>query len=137
MRMSEKVSGTFEVKLDPQGVPGKRTGATLGRMSIDKQFEGPLKATSAGEMLSAMTDVQGSAAYVAIEHVTGTLNGLKGSFVLQHSAWMAHRDQALEVRVVPDSGTGDLVGLSGRMDIRIEDGQHFYDFEYELPPIAG
>ena len=131
--MSEKVSGTFEVKLEPKGVPLKQDGATLGRMAIDKQFYGPLDASSVGEMLSAMTEVPGSAAYVAMEHISGKLNGLEGCFVLQHSAWMAHGEDALKITVVPDSGTDALAGITGTMNIRIEDGQHYYDFEYELP----
>jgi len=134
--MLEKVSGSFVVKLEPQGAPKKKQGATLGRMAIDKQFSGPLDAKSEGEMLSALTEIQGSAGYVAIEHVSGNLSGLEGSFVLQHNAWMAHGREYLEVTVVPDSGTGDLIGISGRMAIRIEDGKHYYDFEYELPQLA-
>ena len=102
-------------------------------MSIDKTFHGDLEATSHGEMLTAMTGVKGSAVYVAIERVTGTLNGKRGSFVLHHRGVMHDGEQELEVIVVPDSGTGELEGISGEMKIRIEDGKHFYDFKYGLP----
>ena len=121
--------GTFEVKLAPLAtdVP------TASRMSIDKQFHGDLEATSKGEMLSVMTEVKGSAGYVAMERVTGTLHGRSGSFVLQHSATMNRGAPQLSVTVVPDSGTGELAGLSGKMAINIEAGKHSYEFEYVLP----
>jgi len=120
-------TGTFEVKLAPQ-----QTEAPIGRMSIDKQFHGDLEATSKGEMLSAMTEVKGSAGYVAIERVTGTLHGRKGSFVLQHAGTMNRGAASLSVTVVPDSGTGELAGVSGKMAINIEAGKHSYEFEYTL-----
>lgn len=128
-----KASGKFEVKVRPldayaQGV----NGISLGRMSIGKIFDGDLRATSKGEMLSAMTLVKGSAGYVAIEQVSGTLSGKKGSFVLQHFGTMRKGKDHLILEVVPDSGTDQLSGLAGRMLITIEDGQHFYEFEYEL-----
>jgi hypothetical protein len=127
-------SGTFEVKLVPQKPDNKEAeGANLGRMSIDKKFSGDLEATSKGEMLSAMTDVNGSAGYVAIERVSGTLQGRKGTFVLQHSGTMTRGAPELSVTVVPDSGTGDLAGLAGRMTIKIDAGKHFYEFDYTLP----
>jgi hypothetical protein len=122
-------SGTFEVKLAPQK-PDKETN--IGRMSIDKQFHGDLEATSKGEMLSAMTDVKGSAGYVAIERVTGRLHGRSGSFVLQHSGTMTRGESQLSVTVVPDSGTEGLAGLAGTLTIRIADKQHFYEFDYTL-----
>ena len=125
------VSGAFDVKLAPQEAYNK-ADTTLGRMSIDKQFHGAIEATSKGEMLSASTSVKGSAGYVAIERVTGTLNGKNGSFVLQHYATMTRGAPQLTITVVPDSGTGELEGLSGKMNIRIENGKHFYDFEYAL-----
>jgi hypothetical protein len=99
-------------------------------MSIDKQFHGDLDATSQGEMLSAMSAVEGSAGYVAIERVSGTLHGRSGSFVLQHNATMTRGAPYLNIIVVPDSGTGDLVGLTGSMNIIITDGKHFYEFDY-------
>lgn len=104
----------------------------LARFALDKTYEGDLSASSQGEMLSAMTTVQGSAGYVAIEQVTGTLNGKQGSFVLQHFGTMRQGDSYLKLEVVPDSGSGELQGLTGTMGIRIEDGQHFYDFEYKI-----
>ena len=105
----------------------------LGRRSIDKQFQGALDATSQGMMLSAGTATRGSAGYVAIEQVTGVLDGRRGSFVLQHHATMNRGEPNLSIIVVPDSGTDELTGLSGTMGIRIADGKHFYDFEYTLP----
>lgn len=111
----------------------KAEGSTLGRMSIDKQFHGDLEATSKGEMLSAMTAVQGSAGYVAIERVTGKLHGRSGSFVLQHAGTMTRGEPRLSVTVVPDSGSGQLVGLTGQMTINIAEGQHSYVFDYTLP----
>jgi hypothetical protein len=130
--MSNRATGTFEVKLVPQTPDGKFEDATMGRMTIDKQFHGDLEATSKGQMLSAMTDVKGSAGYVAIERVTGTLSGRSGTFVLQHTGTMARGEQSLSVTVVPDSGTGQLAGLAGKMTIKIEGGKHFYEFEYTL-----
>lgn len=128
-----KISGKFEVKLNPLGFYGQGIdGVNLGRMSIDKTFFGELEATSKGEMLSAMTATQGSAGYVAIEQVSGTLSGKQGSFVLQHLGTMDKGEQRLILEVVPDSGAGELVGLKGSMEINIEEGQHFYVFEYEL-----
>jgi hypothetical protein len=127
------VSGTFEVKLAPQpSAPGVEA-AQLGRMSIDKRFHGPLEATSLGEMLSAGTAVTGSAGYVAIERVTGTLEGREGSFVLMHYGLMERGTPSLRVSVVPDSGTGALEGIRGEMTIRVEAGRHEYGFDYTLP----
>ncbi len=123
-------SGTFEVKLTPQGTDNKE--AVVGRMSIDKQFQGDIEGTSKGEMLSAMTSVKGSAGYVAIEQVSGTLHGHRGTFVLQHTGTMNRGAPQLNITVVPDSGTGELVGLTGKMTIVIADGKHSYDFEYTL-----
>lgn len=124
-------SGTFEVKLTPQ-VTGAETEPTLGRLSIDKQFHGDLEATSRGQMLTAGTDVEGSAGYVAIETVIGTLHGCSGTFALQHSGTMTRGAPQLEIHVVPDSGTGELAGLSGKMSITIADGKHSYDLEYAI-----
>ena len=126
-----RASGTFEVKVSPQAVDDK-TDASLGRMSLDKQFHGDLEATSKGEMLSATTSVKGSAGYVAIERVSGKLHGRSGTFVLQHSGTMTRGEPQLTITVVPDSGTGQLTGLAGKMNINIVDGKHFYDFEYTL-----
>ena len=129
--MSTRASGTFDVKVTPQGTPDTAEGSALGRMSLDKQFHGDLVGTGKGEMLTAMTDTKGSAGYVAIERVTGTLKGRSGSFVLQHTGTMAHGTQQLTIVVVPDSGTGELKGISGTMTIRIADGKHFYEFDYQ------
>lgn len=126
-----KISGIFDVKLQPLDAYAKGLeGASLGRMSIDKTFFGELSAESKGEMLNAKSPNQGSAGYVAIEHVSGTLSGKKGTFVLQHYGTMSVHKNQLILEVVPDTGTGELAGLSGKMAIRIEDGQHYYDFEY-------
>ena len=126
-------SGTFDVKVTPQAAEeGSDTG--LGRMSLDKQFHGDLDGTSKGFMLaSAATVVKGSGGYVAMERVTGTLKGRTGSFVLQHSGTMTRGTPQLSVTVVPDSGTGQLEGLTGTMAIKAADGKHSYDFEYTLP----
>lgn len=130
--VTNRASGTFEVKLAPQDLAHKAEGSTLGRMSIDKQFHGDLEATSQGEMLTATTSVQGSAGYVAIERVSGTLQGRSGTFVLQHSGTMTRGEPHLVITVVPDSGTGQLAGLTGKMMITIAEGKHSYDFEYTL-----
>ena len=130
--MAEHARGTFEVKLLPQTVEGEGADAVLGRMSIDKQLHGDLEGTSKGAMLTAGTPVKGSAGYVAIERVSGTLKGRKGSFILQHSATMTRGVPQLSITVVPDSGTEDLVGLAGTFGIEITDGKHSYDFEYTL-----
>lgn len=128
-----KVKGTFEVDMQPLEYSGEaKDGIQLGRMSLDKTFYGDLMASSKGEMLSAMTPVKGSAGYVVIEQTRGTLNGKKGSFVLQHFGMMNRGAQRLTLEVVPDSGTGELEGLSGSMEIIIEEGKHFYMFDYEL-----
>lgn len=127
-----RVSGPFEVKLLPLEISHQEEPATLGRLSINKQFHGALEATSKGEMLSAGTAVKGSAGYVAIEKVTGSLDGRSGSFVLQHSATMNRGVPQLSITVVPDSGAGELEGISGRMEIVIEAGKHSYNFDYSL-----
>ncbi len=121
-------SGEFDVKLSALPAANK----ALGRLSIDKTFRGDLVATSNGEMLSAGTAVKGSAGYVAIEQVTGTLAGRAGTFILQHNGIMRRGEGKLLVSVVPDSGTGELAGLDGIMTIRVAGGKHFYEFEYEL-----
>ena len=130
--MTTRATGTFEVKLNPQAMDDKAEGAPLGRMSIDKQFRGDLEASSKGEMLTAGTVASGSAGYVAIEQVSGTLHGSRGTFVLQHSGTMMRGAQNLTITVVPGSGTGELVGLVGTMTIKITDGRHTYEFEYRL-----
>lgn len=128
-----KAIGTFEVKLLPlEPYAVSDNGINLGRMSIDKTFAGDLQAQSQGEMLTALTPTEGSAGYVAIEQVSGSLHGKKGSFVLQHFGISDGEAQRLILEVVPNSGTGKLARLSGKMAISIEDGQHLYEFEYSL-----
>lgn len=129
-------SGIFSVKMLPQENAADTPptpGATLGRLRLDKHYQGELQASAHGQMLSAVTPTAGSAGYVAIEHVSGTLHGRSGSFVLQHHGLMTRGDKQLTITVVPDSGTGELAGLEGRLDIRIVEGQHFYAFDYALP----
>jgi hypothetical protein len=129
--MSSRATGTFDVRLTPQ-TTDDADGSSLARMSLDKQFHGDLEGTSKGEMLSAGTGVKGSAGYVAIERVSGTLQGRRGTFVLQHSGTMTRGAPRLTITVVPDSGTGQLVGLAGTMMIEIANGKHSYLFEYTL-----
>jgi hypothetical protein len=121
-------AGTFEVKMTPE----QSAHPVPGRMSIDKQFHGDLEATSKGEMLMAGTAIKGSAGYVALEQVTGTLGGRRGSFILQHNGTMTRGTPELSVTVVPDSGTDELTGLSGRLTIDIVEGKHSYGFDYTL-----
>ncbi len=130
--MTTQASGTFEVRLTPQTQDEQFGDAMLGRMTIDKQFHGDLEGNSKGQMLTAGTAVKGSAGYVAIEQVSGKLHGRNGTFVLQHSGTMTRGVPQLIVTVVPDSGTGQLVGLTGKMIIKIEDSKHSYEFEYTL-----
>jgi hypothetical protein len=120
--------GTFEVRLTPQA----SGDSAIGRMSFDKQFQGDLEGTSKGEMLTGGSVASGSGGYVAMELVSGTLHGRRGTFVLQHSGTMTPQSQHLTVSVVPASGTGQLVGIAGTMTITIADGKHSYDFEYAL-----
>jgi hypothetical protein len=129
----QHAKGTFEVTLAPLSLHDPGAGSQLGRLSLDKQFQGDLTGTGKGEMLSALTDVKNSAGYVAIERVTGILHGKSGSFVLQHSGTMTRGAQQLVITVVPDSGTGALAGIAGTMVITITDGKHFYEFSYTLP----
>jgi hypothetical protein len=129
--MTTHASGSFDVTLTPQAA-SEAEGAAIGRLLIDKQFHGDIEATSQGQMLAAGTATEGSAGYVAIELATGTVHGRSGSFVLQHNGTMARGEGQLVITVVPDSGTGELVGLEGRMTITIVDGKHMYGFGYTL-----
>ena len=133
-RMTKHASGTFDVKVTPQKADNKEAETSkLGRMSLDKQFHGDMEGSSAGEMLSAMSEVKGSGGYVAMERLKVTLNGRSGTFVLLHSGTMVKgTPQMWSVTVVPDSGTEDLVGISGTMTIKIEGKNHSYEFEYLL-----
>ncbi len=128
--MSE-ARGTFDVKVIPQPADDAASGP-FGRLFLDKQFHGDLEGGSKGQMLASGTGKDGSGAYVALELVTGALNGRKGSFVLQHTGTMTKNVATMNVTVVPDSGTGDLIGLSGTMTIVIADGKHSYVFAYSL-----
>jgi len=126
--MTNRATGTFEVKMSPQ-----EADMSVGRMTIDKQFQGDLVGTSKGQMLMASSEsVKNSAGYVAIEKVTGALNGRRGSFYLQHNGVMTRGAGELTITVIPDSGTDELVGLRGKMNIIIAEGQHSYEFEYTL-----
>lgn len=129
-----RASGTFDVKLTP--LPLHTAGeATLGRMALAKVLHGALEATSHGEMLTATTEIRGSAGYVAIERITGTLDARAGSFALQHLGVMTRGVGEMSITVVPDSGTGELVGLAGTLTIHNVDGKHSYDFDYTLPDV--
>jgi len=128
-----RATGSFDVRLTPDDAPDVAPGSTLAGLTLDKVFRGDLEGSSAGRMLSAGTDVRGSAGYVAIERVVGTLSGKSGTFVLQHNGVMTRGAGQLTIAVVPDSGTGDLIGLAGTMSIDITDGKHLYEFEYTLP----
>jgi hypothetical protein len=129
--VTQTATGTFVVKLTPQ----ECSDATLGRMTLDKRFEGDLDATSKGEMLAASTGVKSSAGYVALERVSGALHGRSGTFVLQHSGTMDRGAPQLTIAVVPDSGTGDLTGLQGTMAIDIAGGVHSYTFDYRIATV--
>jgi len=125
--------GTFDVKITPQASDLAPDGPSLGRMSLDKHYHGDLQGPAKGEMITAAgTAVKESAAYSAVERVTGSLHGKKGSFALQHTGVMNRGTPSLNITVVPDSGTGELVGLTGKLDIIIEGKQHFYVFDYEI-----
>ncbi len=131
--MPHHARGTFDVDLKPLPAEEVTGGEAVGRMSIGKSFHGDLEGTSKGQMLAVQTGVEGSAGYVAMEIVTGTLAGRSGTFALQHTGTMTRGAPHLAVTVVPDSGTGELAGLAGNLSIDIKDGKHFYDFEYTLP----
>ncbi len=130
--MATQAKGTFDVKLTPQAPDDQSASAPVGRMSIDKEFHGDLEGTSKGQMLAISGTVEGSAGYVAMEQVTGTLHGRSGAFALQHTGIMTRGEGHLTVTVVPDSGTGQLMGLAGRMMIHIADGKHLYEFDYTV-----
>ncbi len=130
--MTIHISGLFDVKMSPQAAT-ENEEASIGRMLLDKQFHGALEANSKGQMIAHMTSVKGSAGYVAMEKVVGTLQGRKGSFVLQHSGTMNRGEATLVLTVVPDSASDELEGLTGSMTITVTDGKHFYGFDYDLP----
>jgi Protein of unknown function (DUF3224) len=125
--------GHFTVEMKPQPGQTDVAGVALGRMSLDKRFEGDLVGSGQGEMLTALTPVKGSAGYVAVERFTGTLHGQAGSFVFQHSGTMDQGAQRLAISVVPDSGTEGLTGLRGTFKLNVAEGRHTYEFKYTLP----
>jgi hypothetical protein len=132
--MNQRATGSFDVKVVPQKPDTQvARAAGLSRLTIDKRFHGDLEGTSKGEMLALQTDTKGSAGYVALERVTGKLKGQQGSFVLQHSATMTRGEPDSKITVVPDSATGELAGLSGKMNITVAaDGAHHYEFEFKI-----
>jgi predicted flavoprotein YhiN len=132
--MSQRANGSFDVKVTPQKPDTQiARAANLSRLTIDKRFHGDLEGISKGEMLALQTEVKGSAGYVALERVTGKLMGLSGSFVLQHSASMTRGEPKSEISVVPDSASGELRGLSGKMNISVAaDGAHSYQFDFKI-----
>jgi hypothetical protein len=131
-RLAEHAKGTFEVKVIAQP-PDDKDDPNLGRFLLDKQFHGDLEGASKGQMLTAGTAMKGSGGYVAVEKISGTLRGRSGTFVLQHIGTMTQGTPEMSVTVVPDSGTGELVGISGRLTIIVADGKHSYEFAYSLP----
>jgi hypothetical protein len=131
--MMRHAGGTFDAKTIPLAPDDATAGIAISRYALDKQFHGDLEAVSKGEMLGSGDPSKGAAGYVAIEQVTGTLDGHKGSFALQHIGVMDHGSFELTVLVVPGSGTGELIGIAGKMAITIAAGKHSYQFEYTLP----
>lgn len=128
-----KISGEFTVSLNPlDNSFDQNSEVNFGRMSIDKTYEGDMSGQGKGEMLSARTTKGGSAGYVALEYITGSLNGKSGSFVLQHYGIMRNGENQLVLEVVPDSGSGELAGITGKMMIEIKEGKHYYEFDYQL-----
>jgi hypothetical protein len=130
--VNHHAAGPFDVTLTPEPGDPPAGSAPLGRMTLAKRFHGDLEATGSGVMISVMGEVKGSAAYSAIERVTGSLHGREGSFVLQHTGVMNRGVPSLAITVVPDSGTGALAGLRGTMAIAIDAGKHAYVFDYAL-----
>lgn len=125
--------GTFEVQVTPMPADEYADGATLGRMTLDKQFSGDLVGTGKGQMLTGMGTVKGSAAYSAIDRITGTVHGKAGSFVIQHTGIMTRGAPSLVITIVPDSGTGELAGIEGTLEIIVEGKRHSYVLRYTLP----
>jgi len=131
--VTQHATGEFSVQVTPDGDNDKAPGSTLGRMLLSKELHGDIEGTSKGQMLTVGTDLKGSGAYVAVERITGTLHGRSGSFALQHSGTMSSAGPFLNITIVPDSGTGQLTGIAGKMNITIANGKHSYDLEYTLP----
>jgi hypothetical protein len=133
MTFTSQAKGSFEVSLASVPLSEVAVNTGLNRMALDKKFSGDLVANSQGEMLAFRSTTPGSAGYVAMEVVTGALHGRSGSFVLQHSSTMTRGVPAQSISVVPDSATGDLLGLTGSLVITITEGKHLYVFDYALP----
>jgi hypothetical protein len=131
--MPHHATGAFEISMTPASPPEHEGRTATARMLLDKRYFGDLVGTGKGEMLSAVTDTQGSAAYVAIERVGGILHGRKGSFVVHHNGTRSGGADRLSIDIVPDSGTEELTGISGKLAIKIIDGEHFYEVDYLLP----
>lgn len=131
--MAVHATGPFDVKISPLTLSEQSADPKLGRMAIEKQYHGDLEATAKGEMLTGQSEVKDSGVYVAVERVTGTLKGKRGSFAMYHSGVMNRGKPELKITVVPDSGTDELQGITGTMNIKIDNGKHSYDFEYSLP----
>lgn len=125
--------GSFEVDARFEPPYDERDGVAFARASFDKRFSGPLEGQSSVQMLGVRTQVEGSAGYVAVERIEGTLDGRTGSFALVHCGRMGRGDRSLSVHVVADSGTGELSGITGEMDIEVVDGKHLYELNYVLP----
>jgi hypothetical protein len=132
-RMTHRATGSWTVSMKPAAPTGRSGRTTLGRMLLDKQYSGDLVATGSGEMLTAVTDTPGAASYVAIEQVTGTLDGRKGSFVLHHLGTMAGGTDHLVIAIVAESGTGQLTGITGQFTLEVVEGKHRFELEYALP----
>lgn len=130
--MTERAVGTFEVKITPQSADTPAEGSPLARLSIDKQYHGDIEGTGTGEMLSAGTAIKNSAAYVAVERVSATVRGRAGTFALVHVGTMNRGAPQLSITIVPDSGTGELAGISGSYGVEIENGRHSYWLEYQI-----
>ena len=126
--------GPMEVEIEAEPPYSEQGGLKLNRNLVRKEFSGDLVGTSEAQMIAAFTGTHGSAGYVAIEHFTGSVGGKSGSFVLQHSGVMNKGDAQLTVTIVPDSGTGELVGISGTLEIDNDEGQHSYALDYEYSP---
>lgn len=132
-RLSASAKGPFDVKLSPQTLSAQSADPKLGRMAIEKQYHGDLEATAKGEMLTVASEMKESGVYVAVERVTGTLQGCRGSFSMHHTGIMNRGTPELKIAVVPDSGTDQLRGLAGAMTVKIDNGKHSYEFDYTLP----
>lgn len=126
------VKGTFEVTATPDPSTDEVDGVSIGRVRFDKTFAGPLEAKSKVDFIGVRTKVEGSAGYAGVERITGALEGKRGTFVVLHQGLIERGQQSLTLIIVPDSGTGELAGIHGKMAIRIEGGQHYYELDWAL-----